>query len=198
MDNNEHLVHLHDLLMTGNSTEIDGGAFCAARLEMEEDVYKTTQVRISNSLIYGNFADDDAGGVFVEAGVLELINTTIYDNTCTDDGGAVAMKPDSSGTIVNSILAKSEGCEALHVDEAASITVSYSAFWDNPDGVSQGIDSPVGQDGNINADPLFVDPAEGDFHLQTGSPAINAGDPNLADPDGSRSDMGTYGGPNAP
>lgn len=32
-------------------------------------------------------------------------------------------------------------------------------------------------DGNLDADPQFVDPDSGDLHLGTESPCINAGDP---------------------
>ena len=65
--------------------------------------------------------------------------------------------------------------------------------------------------GNINADPLFVDPENDDYHLQLGSPCIDAGDPNpiYNDPEDPnnpgmalypalgtvRNDMGAYGGP---
>ena len=48
-------------------------------------------------------------------------------------------------------------------------------------------------EGNIFADPMFMDSA--DFHLQAFSPAIDAGDPDVFDPDDSRSDIGVYGGP---
>ena len=44
----------------------------------------------------------------------------------------------------------------------------------------------TGRDGNINANPLFINPAQGDYHLQQGSPSIDTGDNqalNLPDTD---------------
>ena len=52
---------------------------------------------------------------------------------------------------------------------------------------------------NLSVDPMIVndDRTQGelDFHLQKFSPLIDAGDPNILDRDGSRSDIGLYGGP---
>jgi hypothetical protein len=52
---------------------------------------------------------------------------------------------------------------------------------------------------NLSVDPMIVndDTTQGelDFHLQKYSPLIDAGDPNILDRDGSRSDIGLYGGP---
>jgi parallel beta-helix repeat protein len=64
-------------------------------------------------------------------------------------------------------------------------TVNYSGF--TPDST------------NLSVDPMIVndDTTQGDldFHLQKYSPLIDAGDPNILDRDGSRSDIGLYGGP---
>jgi hypothetical protein len=56
----------------------------------------------------------------------------------------------------------------------------------------------AGVNGNISANPLFVNAAGNNFALQCGSPAINAGSPSILDTDGTRSDMGAYGGPSSP
>ncbi len=48
---------------------------------------------------------------------------------------------------------------------------------------------------NIFVNPMFVNEDSMDFHLQIFSPLINAGDPNILDKDGSRSDIGLFGGP---
>ncbi len=54
-----------------------------------------------------------------------------------------------------------------------------------------------GKDGNIAADCLHVSPATGDWHLTPGSPCVDAGPPEVAydDVDGTRNDIGIYGGP---
>ena len=60
---------------------------------------------------------------------------------------------------------------------------------------------PVGEDGggNIDADPLFVDPQNHNYHLQYLSPCIDAGDPysdysREPQPNGGRINLGVYGG----
>lgn len=72
--------------------------------------------------------------------------------------------------------------------------VSYNNLWNNVKNycVYEGatIDTSLG--GNVYLDPMFV--GGDDYHLQYGSPCIDAGDPNIKDPDSSRSDIGCYGG----
>jgi len=51
--------------------------------------------------------------------------------------------------------------------------------------------------GNLVGNPLFIDPESANFRLEAGSPAINAGHPanQFKDSNGSRNDMGAFGGP---
>ena len=49
----------------------------------------------------------------------------------------------------------------------------------------------------LSADPLFIDPANGDFSFPLGSPCVDAGnpDPSYNDPDGTRNDIGAIWSP---
>ena len=74
---------------------------------------------------------------------------------------------------------------------------NYNIFWNNTSNFSRIIPG----DSTFYVDPMFVNdtiPRYGgswDYHLQAYSPAIDKGDPTILDRDGSRSDIGMYGGP---
>ena len=78
---------------------------------------------------------------------------------------------------------------------AVNLTFQYNNAWNNIVNYSGFTPDST----NISVDPMIVndDTTQGelDFHLQKYSPLIDAGDPNILDRDGSRSDLGLYGGP---
>lgn len=68
---------------------------------------------------------------------------------------------------------------------------SMTADWSTCD--ANGCTAVSAPANNISADPLYCS----DFTLRPGSPARNAGNPAILNPDGTRSDIGAYGGPEA-
>lgn len=80
-------------------------------------------------------------------------------------------------------------------DVVGPFVVRNNLFWDVPRSNCTGTDY-VGVDDNIEGDPLFADFAADDVHLGSGSPAVDAGpeDTGYADVDGSRNDIGVFGG----
>ncbi len=75
-----------------------------------------------------------------------------------------------------------------------SIIISHSDIQGGLDGIeTNGYGIINWLDGNIDTDPLFVDPDIGNYYLQLNSPCIDAGDPySSLDPDGTIADMGAY------
>lgn len=81
-------------------------------------------------------------------------------------------------------------------DLGKNTIIDYNLFWGHDVTINDPTLDVVGTNNTV-ADPLFIDLENWDLHLSPESPAIDAGWPNITDPDGSPSDIGAYGGPQA-
>jgi hypothetical protein len=136
---------------------------------------------------------------------------SIYNNTILQNGiFGIAWSSGSNpytitSQVENNIVIRQQTGIHLESGNSGGMTVDYNDFWRNgvvlPDGTFlesnySGI-NPGSH--NINADPQFVDASNGNYHLNSFSTAINAGDPSDAfkDVNGTRNDLGAFGGPYA-
>jgi hypothetical protein len=86
------------------------------------------------------------------------------------------------------------------IDQLGSgfVSSNYNLFWENTYDFFRG---PNYGDSDRVANPMFVKDTlpnpqlDFDYHLQAFSPGIDKGDPNILDVDGTRSDIGMFGGP---
>ncbi len=109
-----------------------------------------------------------------------LENTTICNNSAGAYGGGICCISDSNPSLINCIHWNNIPQEIYC--GIGTITAIYSDIQGGWEG-----------EGNINVDPLFVDPENGDYHLTECSPCIDAGNPNSPfDPDGTIADMGAF------
>jgi parallel beta-helix repeat protein len=145
---------------------------------------------IVQNLITGNQATTGGGIYWSVSGIRGpiLINNTIADNDATFGSGVFADGADDQLELTNNIIVAKPGQTALFCGsfDGGPIIRSNNIF--STDGMAYGgsCSDSTGTNGNISADPLFANPAQGDYHLQQGSPSIDSGDnlaPNLPDAD---------------
>ncbi len=165
------VARVQSCFFAGNNSGREGGAM---------HVSADCEILLINSVLVHNVADRDGGGI-INKGGLTIINSTIAYNQADDDddgyeGGGI--KTTSTDLVVaNSILWRnrdSDGDTGLSSQiDGSTAGVTYSLV----SGIPQ-------QNGNIDADPLFVDPdgdddipgnADDNVRLSPGSPAIDAG-----------------------
>ena len=103
--------------------------------------------------------------------------------------------------IANNIITSNNQYGIKYYCRAGSLAdsnFSNNNLWNNSLANTSGV-TVSSTAGNLFIDPLFVNPDTADFHLQSASLCIDAGmvSSTYNDPDGTRNDMGVYGGPGA-
>ena len=153
-------------------------------------------IAIYDSLFEENETIKTGGALHIKKKTAFIENTIFRLNICEEKGGAIFGEKDGTTTIINSLF---NGNVNLALDEGGGIhnndgifDIANSIFWNNlPDQISEGNNAAttvqysiiqggfVGP-GNKNQDPLFDDETNGDYHLQSGSPCIDAADGTVA------------------
>jgi predicted outer membrane repeat protein len=204
--------NLENITITGNSALFGGGIYCGQ-----------SNATIKNNQILNNSADY-GGGIYCDNSSPSLENVTIINNSAISGGGVYCWS-NSNPTLMNVTITGNYADWAgggiyCHINSSPNL-VNCILWNDTPQEIAgpttvfySDIQGEWPGTGNIDEDPLFVSPDDGDYHLQDTSPCIGAGIDEIEidgtwyyapefdiegnprpDPAGSMPDMGAYENP---
>lgn len=165
----ENLTIRNNIIITKD--EYSRGMYCAI----------ADSLSVTNNLVISEIASD---GIIMGDGKGEISNNVIYGNHIDD---ALALTDDSEN-YNNVIISSSKGVRFF---DGKVNNYKYNVHWD----VSEPYINGTPDTTNKELYPMFMNEGEEDYKLQKYSPLIDAGNPEIKDKDGTRSDIGLYGGP---
>jgi len=174
-----------------------------------------------NVIIRNNAASRNGGGIYTRIASLELDHVAIVENEARENNGGIYIDDSVENIFRNVTLAanESEGFDALSITNATEVVITSCIVWDHDApsilfhsdqetdfeitfcDIESGEDELIlrGQanliwgEGNFSEDPGFINPEEGDYHINAESPCIDAGNPeDPEDPDWTRADIGAF------
>lgn len=209
-NSNDSSPQVTNCTFSGNHGSLEGGG-------MHND---NSSPMVTNCTFSGNMSWDDGGGMYNEGSNPTVANCTFSSNH-SDYGGGMANREYSNPTITNCTFSENLGNSFSGMfNSYSSPTITNCILWgngpqgffnsggSNPTVTYSNIQGGFPGEGNIDADPRFMTYKGYDYLLNVTSPCIDTGDPSIEDgisdwhprwpdwlPNGSRSDMGAYGGP---
>lgn len=159
---------VQNCLVKGNIADSKGGG-----------IYIDGNGKVYNTIVTNNFAPSGSG-IYNKDNQSELINNTLFNNDIVIEG-------DCDGLILRNNIIYQSGANISFVDTLSQngVIIDYSLLDNQISSVSE----------IIVSDPQFEDYTH--FNLSPNSPCIDAGHPDSQynDQNGTRNDMGAYGGP---
>jgi len=151
-----------DSTLIADSNSILHNGFGDSCISIEDNAVPIT---LTNNIV----ANNACKGIVIYGQNVNIVNNTLAFNRA--NGILVWGSTASASLIRNNVVVGS--WIGIQAGNGGAIEVmDYNDAWGNDGG--NYVDTPSGP-GNISADPLFVDAANGDYHLQADSPCIDAG-----------------------
>jgi hypothetical protein len=142
-----------------------------------------SSVDVKNNFMHGR--NNDVG--------VNNVPNSIENNVIINFARGITMRPGTR--VVNNVIMKAREYAIYTRHPLTTAYVNYNCFYNNGtltnDTTLFNLDTTI----YYTADPMFENQDSNNYLLQMFSPLIDAGDPNILDVDGSRSDVGLYGGP---
>ena len=157
---------------------------------------------LTNVIVIANQAGATGGGLYLMGYSATLTNVMVVANTSTHGAGIYLEGADP--VLTNVVIVGNEAGDfggGIHANPS-SPSISFCNVYGNLPEDYYDLTDPTGTQGNLSVDPVLLDtsdpdPLAWDFHLDTASPLVDAGEPTYLDPDASISDLGIFGGPQA-
>jgi hypothetical protein len=170
----------NNIIINNSGIESGGGVFV--------DIGSGNAVLVNNIIAGNTVLDDSGGGVYIEnfsTGNYTLTNNTIVNNSAGWDGGGLyAFLSTNVLNIYNNIIYMNSSFDPgadifIDNDNQTYVNLHNNDYDKSPSGFDIIDTFHFSQANNLpNSDPLFVNTAAGDFHLNNSSPVINRGDNN--------------------
>lgn len=159
---------IEHLMISANMASVSGGGIYLSN----------SYLTLINSMFFRNTAEWTGSAVYSQSSVADVIHTTIADNSSNIHNSGIFCSSGTTLNIINSILWKNGDKEIIFDDAGASNTVSVS--YSNIKGSQQAVETNqngkiLWKEGNMDADPLFLNSTQSDYHLQITSPCMDRG-----------------------
>ncbi len=176
---------------------------------------------MTNVIIAGNTLGNASTAYVVGAGmgtsqysVPVITNSAIVGNTARGNscygagigidyyGGLDLLNVDVSVNVLSCTYGYGGGISEYSASYVSTIDIDYTNFYTNTAPEFYTISSPSGSSGNVAKNPRYTDTSSADaalwdLRLTATSNIRNIGDTTILDTDGTRSDIGAWGGPGA-
>jgi len=142
-------------------------------------LFENSSPIIFNSIITNNNSGW-GGGIYSYNSLLTITNS-IISNNFSSFGGGIYEHNSTNVIFVNSILWYNYPDEVYfnNYSQPNSISVLYSNIQDGEAGIITNNDGEINwYEGNLDSDPLFLDPENDNYQFLSNSPCINTGTPD--------------------